>query len=68
MRLRLRPRSVVGGNGTVKRGPMTNGTIATPDDAPQCASCGRKLVPAPATFDGVPTTVGYYPCACGGPV
>jgi len=47
---------------------MTNGTIATPDDAPQCASCGRKLVPAPATFDGVPTTVGYYPCACGGPV
>lgn len=30
----------------------------------RCLSCGNKLRPAPANFDGSPTSVGFLPCNC----
>lgn len=29
-----------------------------------CEFCDRELKPCPARFDGVPTFVGFFPCAC----
>ncbi len=29
----------------------------------RCSVCGRELVPADATHDGEPCTVGFFPCS-----
>jgi hypothetical protein len=33
-----------------------------------CKLCGREMRPAPARWDGEPTYVGHFPCACNRPI
>ena len=33
-----------------------------------CNLCGKELRPARAFWDGEPTYVGYFPCACNRPI
>lgn len=30
----------------------------------KCKKCGKELKPAPAKWDGEPTSVGFLPCDC----